>query len=219
MNGAGAHEKKGRGGTFARLMAAVDGHASLEIHWIALSLLVLAWDGIDGGAMLLPPAMFLVPVLLAAWYSEARWAFSLAAALPLAHLALCRTMGTPIGLSTTVAAGGRMGLLAVLALLASGTARQVRSTRSLDGLVPICSFCKRIRRDDQSWEILERFISERSQVLFSHTFCPDCAHERFADLLENRPLDIATPMPPSFSDRVNSVDAAAKVMKEQPVLP
>lgn len=43
------------------------------------------------------------------------------------------------------------------------------------GLISICAACKRIQRDDQAWEDLERFVESRSQALFSHGLCPDCA--------------------------------------------
>jgi phosphoserine phosphatase RsbU/P len=44
----------------------------------------------------------------------------------------------------------------------------------LEGLLPICSYCKRIRDGDGKWTSLERYIEQRSQVEFSHGICPDC---------------------------------------------
>jgi len=45
---------------------------------------------------------------------------------------------------------------------------------ALEGLLPICSYCKRIRDDAQQWSSLERYIEARSQAEFSHGVCPDC---------------------------------------------
>jgi hypothetical protein len=44
----------------------------------------------------------------------------------------------------------------------------------LEGILPICSACKKIRREDSSWMVLEEYISARSEARFSHGLCPDC---------------------------------------------
>jgi DNA-binding response OmpR family regulator len=48
------------------------------------------------------------------------------------------------------------------------------SVKTLHGLLPICSYCKRIRGDDQYWQQVEGYISERSEAQFSHGICPAC---------------------------------------------
>ncbi|UPU35680.1 response regulator [Geomonas paludis] len=47
--------------------------------------------------------------------------------------------------------------------------------KELSGLLPICMTCKKIRDDQGYWNQLESYISEHSEVLFSHSYCPDCA--------------------------------------------
>jgi YesN/AraC family two-component response regulator len=44
----------------------------------------------------------------------------------------------------------------------------------LEGLLPICSYCKRIRNDHDQWSALEGYIEQRSGAEFSHGVCPDC---------------------------------------------
>src|SRR4051812_10957793 len=51
------------------------------------------------------------------------------------------------------------------------------NVKQLHGLLPICSYCKRIRGDDQYWTQLESYIAERSDAQFSHGICPPCASE------------------------------------------
>jgi sigma-B regulation protein RsbU (phosphoserine phosphatase) len=46
--------------------------------------------------------------------------------------------------------------------------------KQLHGLLPICSYCKRIRGDDQYWQQVEAYISDRSDAQFSHCVCPTC---------------------------------------------
>lgn len=54
-----------------------------------------------------------------------------------------------------------------------GIIAQQRS-RMLCGMLPICSYCKKIRASDNSWHRLENFINERTGVNFTHGICPDC---------------------------------------------
>lgn len=44
----------------------------------------------------------------------------------------------------------------------------------LEGILPICMSCKKIRNDEGGYEQLELYISKHSEVLFSHGICPDC---------------------------------------------
>ncbi len=47
----------------------------------------------------------------------------------------------------------------------------------LEGLLPICSYCKKIRDDDRQWRQIESYIAQRSEARFSHSVCPEC-HEK-----------------------------------------
>jgi phosphoserine phosphatase RsbU/P len=44
----------------------------------------------------------------------------------------------------------------------------------LSGLLPICSYCKRIRSDHNYWEQVEGYITQHSNAVFSHGICPEC---------------------------------------------
>jgi sigma-B regulation protein RsbU (phosphoserine phosphatase) len=46
--------------------------------------------------------------------------------------------------------------------------------RQLSGLLPICSYCKRIRNDGNYWEQIESFLAEHSEAEFTHGICPTC---------------------------------------------
>ena len=46
--------------------------------------------------------------------------------------------------------------------------------RKLQGLLPICSYCKRIRKDTDYWQEIELYIREHSEADFSHGICPTC---------------------------------------------
>ncbi|HMG34321.1 MAG TPA: response regulator transcription factor [Blastocatellia bacterium] len=46
--------------------------------------------------------------------------------------------------------------------------------RQLQGLLPICSWCKRVRVDHNYWQQVESYLSRLAAVEFSHGICPDC---------------------------------------------
>jgi PAS domain S-box-containing protein len=50
------------------------------------------------------------------------------------------------------------------------------------GIIPICSFCKKIRNDKGYWEQVEVYIKRHSEVDFSHSICPKCVKEHYSDL-------------------------------------
>ncbi len=53
--------------------------------------------------------------------------------------------------------------------------------KTLNGLLPICSCCKKIRDDNGYWNQIEVYIRDRSDADFSHGICPDCAKEVYPD--------------------------------------
>jgi len=50
--------------------------------------------------------------------------------------------------------------------------------RQLEGLLPICSYCKKIRNTDETWVPIEGYISAKTEARFSHGACPSC-YERY----------------------------------------
>lgn len=48
------------------------------------------------------------------------------------------------------------------------------NVKQLQGLLPICCYCKKVRNDQNYWEQVEKYIVEHSEVQFSHGICPDC---------------------------------------------
>jgi len=51
--------------------------------------------------------------------------------------------------------------------------------KQLQGLLPICMFCKKIRDDSDTWHRLETYIESNSEALFSHSLCGDCRREHY----------------------------------------
>jgi DNA-binding response OmpR family regulator len=61
------------------------------------------------------------------------------------------------------------------------------SIKRLNGLLPICSYCKRIRSDQNYWEQVENYITEHSDARFSHGICPDCFNKVLGDIDTDAP--------------------------------
>ena len=54
--------------------------------------------------------------------------------------------------------------------------------RHLEGILPICAGCKKIRDEDGHWHAVESYVRERTEAEFSHGICPECAHRLYPDL-------------------------------------
>ncbi len=58
------------------------------------------------------------------------------------------------------------------------------TVRILEGIIPICSYCKKIRDDEKSWHRMETYISSHSEAKFSHGICPECFDKQL-DIIDN----------------------------------
>lgn len=159
--------------------------------WAPVALLVV-WSDYHAGLRFFP-LLYTVPVALAAWYSGAGPAVALALVIPLTRLLMIWLGFIPeiLGLTLVLEILARgvvvlfLGLwLARLAELERALERRVRV---LEGLLPICSFCKKIRNDSGDWERLEAYISHRSDASFSHGVCPVCWEAHYARDMADTP--------------------------------
>jgi len=46
--------------------------------------------------------------------------------------------------------------------------------RTLQGILPLCSYCKKIRDDENYWQTVESYVARHTNTRFSHSICPDC---------------------------------------------
>jgi PAS domain S-box-containing protein len=56
--------------------------------------------------------------------------------------------------------------------------------KTLKGLIPICASCKKVRNDEGFWQMVEEYISERSEADFSHAICEDCFRKLYPEFLD-----------------------------------
>ncbi|MCX5896137.1 MAG: hypothetical protein NTZ51_09960 [Proteobacteria bacterium] len=58
--------------------------------------------------------------------------------------------------------------------------------KTLKGLVPICSSCKKIRDDRGYWQQVEVYVAEHTEADFSHGLCAECAHTLYPEYFDDR---------------------------------
>jgi len=60
--------------------------------------------------------------------------------------------------------------------------KALQEVKSLQGIIPICSYCKKIRDKKGGWSQLEIYIHEHSEAQFSHGACPECYKEQMEEI-------------------------------------
>jgi len=63
----------------------------------------------------------------------------------------------------------------------------LKRVKQLQGLLPICSYCKKIRNDRNYWEQLDAYVASHSEAQFSHGVCPQCYEVYLKPQLERLP--------------------------------
>ena len=54
--------------------------------------------------------------------------------------------------------------------------------KKLQGLLPICMHCKKIRNDQNTWQQIESYLEEHSEAMFSHSICKECKDKYYPEL-------------------------------------
>jgi DNA-binding response OmpR family regulator len=68
--------------------------------------------------------------------------------------------------------------------------------KTLQGILPICSYCKKIRSDANYWQQVEAYLVSQADVRFSHGICPDCYQTKVKPEMEKMLRDLP-PYPPA----------------------
>ncbi len=109
-------------------------------------------------------------------------AFILIACSIIQKLSIGANLLNPKGYIVPLVFGGITGIIIRLYILKCKEYQDALQQRvnSLESILPICSHCKRIRKPDtdpknqDSWEAIESYISQKIQTEFSHGICPEC---------------------------------------------
>lgn len=156
---------------------------------LLIAVIVLMADYITGQAVEFQLA-YVFPVAVAAWFRQKSIAYAMALILPLVRIGfLCLWHET---LSFSVV--GLNALISVFSLLlyaylidrtAWQTSALEKKIKVLEGVLPICASCKRIRTETGNYQQLEEYITNRSEASFSHVICPECAKKLYPGYIKD----------------------------------
>jgi len=149
----------------------------LPVYWIILSVIILIANHSD--PLYEFPLLFVIPVLLASWFNSQWWGLALGVFMPLVRLYLALNVwDVPSTLVHPFAnASIRIFVLACFALLTGVLRRQQDRIKAMEGLLPICHNCKRIRDDNNQWQPLDVYLNQRVGTVFLQGLCSDCARD------------------------------------------
>jgi hypothetical protein len=74
-----------------------------------------------------------------------------------------------------------VGILILGAVIIHFTKKIFQRMKYLEGILPVCASCKKIRDEKNNWHQIESYIHERSDAEFSHGICPECAKKLYPD--------------------------------------
>ena len=60
-----------------------------------------------------------------------------------------------------------------------------RQVKTLESLIPICAYCKKVRNDSDLWEQIEQYVNERTGADFTNSICPPCMDKHVHPQMES----------------------------------
>jgi uncharacterized membrane protein len=156
-------------------------------YGFGISIVILIADFFSGPFIQFPIS-YLIPVAFLSWFNGRRWGLFFAILMPLVRFFFNVVLWTIPWTITEASINAliRIVVLSSFALIIDRTAIQTRKLSRqvslLEGLLPICSYCKKIRDQKDQWQVMEKYIMDRSEAKFSHGICPDCLREHFGDV-------------------------------------
>ncbi len=138
------------------------------------------------------PFVFVFPIMLVAWNRGLWLSLTTAGAMSLTRIShqFIFSQGPLVvdELADAMLCFFVLMLLAALTTLLGRQSRQLRQrVRLLEGLLPICSFCKSIRSETGDWVQLEKYIASHTEATFTHGLCQNCAKEHYREFLPPLP--------------------------------
>jgi hypothetical protein len=156
---------------------------------VVLCVILLAVEYITGKDIRFS-IFFIFPACIAAWGGRRVIAYSLAIFLPLARLLFHMFWTSAWDLPSL-----EMVINAVLQIFMIITSVYVidqvrlvsalkKELKTLEGILPICASCKKIRNEDGIYEPIEAYLSRHSEAQFTHGICPECRVKLYPELVD-----------------------------------
>ncbi len=62
--------------------------------------------------------------------------------------------------------------------------KALEEIKTLQGMLPLCSYCKRVRNDKGYWDQVDQYLSKHTPATVSHALCPDCLAKQYPKVYE-----------------------------------
>ncbi|MBF0257250.1 MAG: hypothetical protein HQK62_00190 [Desulfamplus sp.] len=157
---------------------------------ILVAFAVLLIDYITGRHIEFPIA-YALPVGMSAWRQKRGLAYAMAILLPMVRVGFYFPWNAIQFIYTALLnAPVTVLVLMIYAYLIDRTAWQTeeleKEIKILEGILPICASCKKIRNEAGEYEQIEKYVTEHSQASFSHGICPECAKILYPDYVKHK---------------------------------
>ena len=87
---------------------------------------------------------------------------------------------TPLNWRESLFESSIIGILGIVII--NYTHQLFKRMKYLEGILPVCASCKKIRDEKGDWQPIEYYIHERSEAEFSHGICPECSERLYPEL-------------------------------------
>jgi diguanylate cyclase len=97
--------------------------------------------------------------------------------------------------------------------------KALAEVKILQGFIPICARCKRIRDDRGAWEEIEDYFPKHSEAVFSHSLCPECSTFLYPELARKKKATTSEGTPEGarpLSDNVPTLNTFLEALAQQP---
>lgn len=158
------------------------------VFCLFVAVLTLAIDYITGKHIQFP-IVYVLPVGMAAWRRQMTAAYAIAIFAPLArvgfHLLWHDTESLPVAfLNAPITMSALIFYSYLVDRVAWQTSELEKEIRVLQGILPVCASCKRIRNDKGEYEQIEQYITDHSEASFTHGICPECARKLYPEFFQ-----------------------------------
>ena len=157
------------------------------LFWLAMAGLLVTFDYLSGPFIRFP-VMFLIPILGLTLFVNRRWGYATAVLLPVMRLAIVRIYwNEQYGwFENVVNFCIYVFVFLLMVELMDRIREQAREIRTLREILPVCSFCRRIRAEDGSWHPFEQYLTDHVETKISHGLCRECMEKHYGQFLKDK---------------------------------
>ena len=160
------------------------------VFYLFAAVIVLLVDYLTGKDIEFP-ILYALPVGMAAWRNKKTAAYGIAILMPLVRVGFYfpwhDTGSFPVALLNVPIIELALVFYAYLVDRTAWQARALeKKVSALEGILPICASCKRIRNERGEYEQIEKYVTEHSEASFTHGICPDCAKRLYPGIFKGK---------------------------------